>query len=177
MATLDEALAMRERLEGKRASAFERAEAELGLLDQAIAKIDEAVLQAYMGASRMDDVLAVYIKTRDEKNALVERQKMEVEAFNVALAKIEKWIFARLSDSGAESIRAKTGTAFFRNVTSAKIEDRSAFFEWVFEDKDRQDLLEARCSKLAVESYLESTGELPPGVSRRVERLVSVKRP
>jgi hypothetical protein len=163
-------------LQEKRSAIAAEKDAALGKYDAAIAKIEMTLLDAAMLSERVDDVVAVYIAKRDAKEQLADQTKRAAANINGVLSSIERWFLEYFSRTGQESAKCKTGTAYTKNVSSAKVDDREAFFSWVGETESF-DMLEARCSKLAVEAYLDSNGELPPGVSRRVEKVVSINRP
>ena len=125
---------------------------------------------------KLDEIVGRYVALRDKKEEIAKRQKAELKPYNDALDKIEAAMLEYFNRSGSESCKTAAGTAFTSTRTSATVADREAFFGWVLEH-DALDMLESRCAKLAVEQYLESTGELPPGINRRVEKIVCVHRP
>jgi len=120
--------------------------------------------------------IAAYVRLRDQKEAIEKRHKEELAPIREWLEKIEVSLFRDLESVGADSMKTEGGTAFFSTRVSVTTADRGAFFDFV-RDNGEWDLLEARPSKAAVEAYLETTGELPPGVSRRAEKVVSIHRP
>ncbi len=176
MATIAQIQALRERLVEQRRAIQDAVAAGTAKVSTGIQKIDAALLKGAFDSARIDDVVARYVAVRDEKEALIERQKLEVADYNEQLRDIERWCLGHLAASGSESIKTAAGTVFTKTQTSTKVEDRGVFFAWVLEN-EALDMLEARCSKLAVEAHLESTGELPPGVSRRAEKVVTINRP
>jgi hypothetical protein len=122
------------------------------------------------------DVIAKYVELRDRKEALVKKQREEVAKITSVMDKIEQALFGVMSETGTDSVKTPAGTAFFTTRTSATVDDRDMFFDFVREH-EAWDMLESRCAKSAVEQYLETEGELPPGVTRRVEKVVSIHRP
>lgn len=176
MATLQEVNGMRERLLAQRDETLATALASVARIDETIAKIDAAKIAVFKQQKRVDDLIDVYVSTRDEKEAKESAHKEVLAALNARLGDIERWMYDHLTATGTESVRANTGTAFFRIETSVRVDDRDEFFAWVLENQ-AVDMLEARAAKRAVEAHIESTGELPPGLSRRVEKLISIRRP
>lgn len=176
MTKLAEVLATLNALQEKRSAIAAEKDAVLGKYDAAITKIEMTLLDAAMLSERVDDVVAIYIAKRDLKEQIADQAKRASAAANSALHAIENWFLGYFDRTGQESAKCKTGTAYTKTVSSTKVDDREVFFPWVNETSSF-DMLEARCSKLAVEAYLDSHGELPPGVSRRVEKVVSINRP
>lgn len=205
MATLEQIRAMRERLVERKRVAQDAIRDEVTLIDSAIAKIDASVVKSMFATSQVDGVIGRYVAVRDEKEVLVERQKDEVASYNAQLKEIEQWCMQHLAKVGAESVKATTGTVFTKVNVSITVKDREEFFGWIVEKVAEEllatlaaqgnvlafdakawaseaknaptDMLEARCSKFAAEAYLESCGELPPGVARRADKTISINRP
>lgn len=67
------------------------------------------------------------------------------------------------------------GTAFLQNVTSVTTEDWDATLAWI-KAQESWEFLEHRVSKTVVQDYMESTGEVPPGVRVSTEVEVRVRR-
>jgi hypothetical protein len=173
---IEEVIALREKLRAQRALLQEQHDVAVEAINMNLQKIDAALLKAYGNAGRLDDIVGAYVSTRDEKEALIERHKAEVANYNQRLQDIEQWCLMHLNAIGAESVRAVTGTVYAKNRVSVTVSDPSDFFNWVREH-EAFDMLEARASKPAVETYLASTGELPPGINRRVEKIIGINRP
>jgi hypothetical protein len=125
---------------------------------------------------KLDEIVGRYVALRDKKEEIAKQQKEALRPYNDALEKIEAALLNYFNQSGSDSCKTPAGTAFTSTRSSATVADREAFFGWVLEH-NALDMLEARCAKLAVEQYLDSTGELPPGVNRRVEKIVCIHRP
>lgn len=125
---------------------------------------------------KLDEIVGRYVALRDKKEEIAKRQKDELRPYNDALDKIEAALLNYFNQSGSDSCKTPAGTAFTSTRTSDTVADRDIFFGWVFE-RNAVDMLDSRCNKTAVEQYLESTGELPPGINRRVEKIVCIHRP
>lgn len=208
MATIAQIQALRERLVEQRREAYAAVAAGTAKVSVDIQKIDAALLKGAFAAGTVGAVIARYIAVRDEKEAVVKRQKLEVADFNDQLNEIERWGMDYLAKTKTSSASDKaSGTMYTKNESKVRVEDPTAFFGWIVDSVAETvlkslaaqgvtlaadalraagaaarsaaptDMLEARCSKLAAEAYLESTGELPPGVSRRVEQAISFNRP
>lgn len=123
----------------------------------------------------INDLVAKYIEIRDRKDALRRRYKEKNAVYDNALKKLEGVLLKNLDHSDAKSVRTDSGTCYVAKRTSATVADRDVFLEFVA-DNDAWDMVESRCSKLAIKQYLDAEGHLPPGVNYRVERVLNVNR-
>jgi hypothetical protein len=124
----------------------------------------------------INELVAKYIDLRDRKEAIRKEATEKTAKIDAVLRKIENVLIASLDAAGVESAKTQDGTAFVATRSSATVADRDAFLGFVVEH-DAFDMLESRCSKVAVEQWLEVNGELPPGVNYRTERTINVRRP
>jgi hypothetical protein len=60
-------------------------------------------------------------------------------------------------------------------VSSVKVQDWESLLAFI-RDKNMWELLDHRVAKSVVEDYLESTGEIPPGVDIKRETVVRIRR-
>lgn len=112
-----------------------------------------------------DQVIAAFVKTRDE----ISKLKKEFEEAEAKLKALQErrvqWLLVELDKLGGgekASIKTAHGTAFVEFKESATVADKEAFFGWVEEDfATRKHFLESRVSKTAVKQRLED-GETPP---------------
>lgn len=123
----------------------------------------------------IEQVVATYIKWRDQKKKIQDRHKEELADVKDKMYKMEQWLHKQLNSQGADHIGTPAGTAYLSTTISAKVEERDEFFRFVSEN-DLWAMLESRANKTAVEEYLESTGELPPGLSVSRETNVRIRR-
>lgn len=123
----------------------------------------------------INELVANYVKLRDQKAALVAHQKEKVRRYDDVLDKIEGMLLQHMQDNSVESLRTESGTAFRSTRESATIADWDAFLAHV-RATDAWEMLEHRCSKVAVSQYRETVDDLPPGVSWRAEVVVGVRR-
>lgn len=127
-------------------------------------------------AKKVDDLVDKYIKLRDLKDR-VKAEYSEKESRIVAkMDVIEKELMTFLNQTGQESGSTKAGTFFKRHTTSAKVIDRDVFFQFVLSN-EATNFLESRVNKTAVEEYIETHGEVPPGVDVVRAVSISVNRP
>lgn len=123
----------------------------------------------------VDQAVRAYIKARDMKDALRKKHQAEMEPLNNAMEKLEAWLLKQLNDDAVESMRTAHGTVYKSKRTGAKIEDWDSAFAFI-KEHELWHMLEKRVSKTAVDEYMESQGEPPPGVSISVETRVNIRR-
>lgn len=124
---------------------------------------------------KVDEIVAAYIKLRDMKDATSRRHKEELAPINEKMGKLEAWLQKHLQSEGVDSMKTKAGTAFLQSNSSATVKDWPATLEWV-KDNDEWSFLEARVNKTAVKDYMESTGDIPPGVDFKTTIVTRVRR-
>ncbi len=123
----------------------------------------------------LQDAVALYIKMRDKKAAIVAAHKESIAPLDENMAKLEAKLLQAFEASGVDSVKTPAGTAYTTTRTTASVADKEVFMAHVKENGD-WDLLEVRASKGAVEAYQAEKTELPPGINIRVERVVNVRR-
>lgn len=121
-------------------------------------------------------VVEEFIKLRDFKKKMTDFHKEQLAPLHEKLYERENWLLAQLHDAGVEMMRTEAGTVYKSTTTKAKVVDWPALKEFIKQDLEHIDLLEHRVSKEAVESYLEATGENPPGVDTSTEVNARVRR-
>jgi len=124
---------------------------------------------------QVDDVIAGYLRLREQKDALSKKHKEELAPVVENMMKIEGWLQRQLLDQGLQNFKGKSGVAFLQSNTSVTVEDRNAMLNWVREN-EAWDFLESRVSKSVVQDYMESTQEVPPGISVKTEQVVRVRQ-
>jgi hypothetical protein len=123
----------------------------------------------------IDDVIKAYVALRDKLDATVKRQKEEVAPIREQMGKIENWLQNQLQTQGLQNFKGASGTAFLKEVSSATVEDWDATLAFI-KEQGAWELLERRVSKTVVEDFVESTGNIPPGVNLKRETVVQVRR-
>lgn len=124
---------------------------------------------------KLDLIVERYVLMRDKKAEMKAAYEASVADLNTGMAKLENAIMATLNEQGVESVRTNAGTAFKSVSTSATIADWDSYLAFV-QANDRWDMLEKRCSKLAVEQYRAANDDLPPGVNWKQAVTVNVRR-
>lgn len=123
----------------------------------------------------IDNVVGGYLRLRDEKKRIAERQKEELAPLNFKMKKMEAWLQAQLNAQGGRNMKTDHGTVYLSTTVSAKVEDRDIFFEFVREHS-LWSMLTSAVSKDAVEEFMESNGDVPPGVSVTRETNARVRK-
>lgn len=125
---------------------------------------------------QIDKVIAGVVILRDRIDALKKSHKEQLAPLNDQMMKLEAYLQLELNKQGVSSIAAKgVGTAFLQNVTSVTTEDWDATLQWIREH-NLYEFLEKRVSKTVVQDYMESHGEVPPGINVRTEVEVRIRR-
>lgn len=125
--------------------------------------------------SRVDDIVAAYVRLRDQKAELKAQQAEALKPYDEALAKLEAEALRILSDTGVESMKTSVGTVYQSVAMSATVQDKSAFMDYI---KEHQafDLLDVRANKTAVQDFVTENQDTPPGVVIRREMKVGFRR-
>ena len=129
-----------------------------------------------MTARLIDRIIAGYRQLRDIKKSMQERHKEELAPINAKLARLEAAMLQQMDELGVDSFKTPDGTAYRSERRTYKVEDGDAFFTYVV-DHHLTHLLEKRVAKAAADEYLESQGELPPGVRVDIEQRANFRAP
>jgi hypothetical protein len=124
---------------------------------------------------KLSDAIALYINLRDEKGAKKKAFMLDVEELDRKLSKLESLFLKAFEKSGQTSAKAATGTAFIKERTSDKVVDREAYIAFL-KAEGAYDMIESRINKTALDEYIEEHDDLPPGITRIVERKINVRR-
>lgn len=124
---------------------------------------------------QLDSITEKYVKVRDAKKKIQEKHKKELEPINKAMELAEASILQELDKIGAESVNTKFGTVYKKVNTSANIADPQLFFDFI-KTGDHWNMLQRRLNNSTVAEFVDTTGNVPPGVdiTRRVE--INVRR-
>lgn len=128
-----------------------------------------------MTAININDVIKAYIALRDEVDEVKKRHKEELAATVNSMDRIEAWLQNQLQTQGLTNFKGESGTAFLKDVSSVTVEDWDVTLPFI-KEKELWEMLERRVSKTVVEDFIESTGEVPPGVSVKRATVVQVRR-
>ena len=123
----------------------------------------------------LNELVEKYIALRDQKAQIKQSYDAQVAHVDMLLDKIEAVLLKTFEESGMESVKTPSGTAYRSTRASASIADWDAFWAHVHKN-EAWELLERRCNKTAVEQFKAANDDLPPGVNWREERVVNVRR-
>lgn len=124
---------------------------------------------------KLSEVVEKYIELREQKSQLKAEYDAKVSKIEANMTKIEGKLLEIFEQTGMDSVRTSSGTAYASVRSSASVADREAFMDYV-KANEEWPLLEVRASKLAVEQYKSVNQELPPGINWREERVVNIRR-
>ena len=127
-------------------------------------------------ADNLERLLRAYMGMRDKKSE-IKREYDETEAtLKRKMGLIEAELLKMLNAAGSDALKVKgIGQAYVSKKVLVKATDWNAFHDFIFETK-QIDLLQQRVASRAVQEYVETEGELPPGVDMSTERVVNVRR-
>lgn len=125
---------------------------------------------------KVDDVIATYMKLRNEKEAIEAEIKSQVAGLKAKMDKIEAWLKEQADAQGVTSFKGKHGTAFLTTTDYANVADWDAVLEFV-KTNEAFDMLEKRVSKIAVRGYIERNKSVPAGVTYGTKIDVTVRKP
>lgn len=121
-----------------------------------------------------DQLIAGYIKLRDQRDEISERHKAELDPYSQAMESIATQLQDMLNAQGGDSIKTPSGTAYRSTATTAKMDDWASFITFVLERQDTE-LLVRNCNKTRYTELLEG-GVTVPGVSMSQLYRINVRR-
>lgn len=124
----------------------------------------------------VDDVIATYMKLRDQKAAIEGEVKEKVSTIKAKMEKLESWIKEKADAEGVTSFKTKHGTAFLTTTDYANVADWDAVLNFIQENQ-AFDMLQKRVSKTAVRGYIDQTKAVPPGINYGTKLEVNVRKP
>lgn len=123
----------------------------------------------------VDALVEKYIKIRDKVSQLKEQHTAQLAPYNEAMDKIEQTLLSYFNETGQESARTSSGTAYRQRATSATVASRPEFLAYVKEN-DRWDLVDARAAKKNIEEYIDEHETPPPGINFSATYKVNFRR-
>ncbi len=124
----------------------------------------------------VDQVVAAYMKLRQQKEQLEASIKEEVGVIKDKMAKMEAWIKEQADAQGVTSFKTKHGTAFLSTTDYANVADWDAVLTFI-QEASAFDMLEKRVSKIAVRGYIEEHKAVPPGINYGTKLEVQIRKP
>lgn len=120
-------------------------------------------------------VVLKYRQVRAKKEEIAERHKEELKPYNEALDKLEAAALQFLHSTGQQSANTMSGTCYINTRRSVTVEDAAAYRAWCLEHQ-RDDLMEVRAAKKAVEDYIEANATVPPGIKLSSDITVNFRK-
>ena len=115
------------------------------------------------------DYIGQYIKLRNFIAARQEAFDKEMEPYHAAMKALEDWgqgVLNQLAgdDDAKASLATPQGTMYRKKTLSVKVDDREAWFQFIFE-ANREAFLTTAVSKEAVVEYMDKYKSEPPGIA------------
>lgn len=118
---------------------------------------------AQFDQSNVEQMIGKYVQSRNKLTIA----RRAFESFETVSKGIQDSINASLvqigNETGVESFRTNSGTAFKKIKKAYRVEDWDAYAAWLIET-DNLHCVEKRPAKNAVEEVHNETGEVPPGL-------------
>jgi hypothetical protein len=117
-----------------------------------------------------------YVALRDKIAEIKDAHKAQLAPYNEALETLGNLLLKHLQDNNTDSMATKGGTFYESDKTSAPLSDPALFREHVVASQD-WDLADWKANPTAVQEYLKTHQELPPGVNITTYKTIGVRRP
>ena len=124
---------------------------------------------------KVDSLVEKYVQLRDKKASIKKEYDEKVAKYDEAMSKVEAVLLKHFEETGAESVKTGSGTAYKSSRTSATVADWDSFFEYV-KGNELWHFLEHRANKKAVEEFKNEHQDIPPGLNWREEVVVNIRR-
>ena len=120
----------------------------------------------------MEKVVRVYIRLRDQKEALEAECKDKVKPIKENMELIENSLYQWMDEKGVKNVKTSYGTAYQSQVNSVKVTDWQQVRNFI-EENDAWDILNRAVNKTAVVN--DYKGEVP-GVQISVINKLNIRR-
>lgn len=135
----------------------------------------------------VDELVKAYIGLRDKKAELKAEFSAKQKPYDDALYQIECEMLSKMNESGVESMKTASGTAYKSTRATVTISDKEAFKHFIYNLMEQEassdgdplsafDFLDIKANKTACEDFLSAFDELPAGVNIRREEVVGFRR-
>lgn len=126
---------------------------------------------------KVDELVDKYIKLRDKKASIKAEYEAKVEEYDKMLDGLESLLLNTFNETGMDSVKTASGTAYVSTRSSASVADWEAYFNGYVLPNEAWEMLERRANKTAIEQYKSANNELPPGINWTETRVINVRRP
>ena len=128
-----------------------------------------------MAQVNVSTVINAYVQLRDKRSALKQKYETLDGELRGKMDKLEAYLLGVMQEQEATQLGSEFGTAYKQVTIKASCSDWPSF--WSFQQETgRFDMTQKRLSEKAIQTYLEETGELPPGVNTSSELKIIVRR-
>ena len=124
----------------------------------------------------IDQAVGLLRQMRDEVEAINAEALAKTKAIEVKASKIEAWVAQKSLAEGVDSYKTPHGTIYFSTTDFCNVADWDKIYDWI-QENDQKAMLTKGVSKTAVRSYLQETGELPPGLNWTQKRVLNLRKP
>ena len=125
----------------------------------------------------VDELVSVYRKIRDAKNAKEEAHKAEIGELNEQLEAISAKLLELCNAQNVDSLRTSSGTATRSIKTRYWTSDWEAMYQFIKEN-DAPYLLEQRIHNTNMKQFLEDhPDDLPVGLNADIKYTITVRKP
>lgn len=114
----------------------------------------------------MDELVAAYIEKRAELEAVTAKIRAE-------MVELEDQLRLKLAELGARSIKTAHGTVFTSQRRTAKLDNPEEFFSWA--SAQHPSMIKRSLDTTEALDYIDTHGEVPPGVGLSVTEVLSVR--
>ena len=123
-----------------------------------------------------DNLIGVYRNIRERKEAKEAEQKEVLQPYKDQMKVIENLLLKRMQEGNVNSMPTDKGTAYQTVVSSVKVANSGAFFDYLRES-GKWNLADIRAAKKEVEAFVESEKALPPGLDINRVIKIGVRKP
>ncbi|HZI17014.1 MAG TPA: hypothetical protein VEY09_00315 [Pyrinomonadaceae bacterium] len=131
---------------------------------------------AKLPALDVEQMVRDYIALRDAREKLKDEFDRRDSELRKAQERIESALHLHIQETNVKSLSTAMGTVFIQPQSSARVEDRQAFLEYV-RNNEAWHLAQVGANKAEVTKHLEThQGTLPPGVTYTQRLNVQIRR-
>jgi len=125
--------------------------------------------------TKVGELIAIYLETRDAKDALAKKHKEALRSYSDVMAMIEGKLLEHLQATAGQSFSTDLGTAYLTRKRSATIADATEFRGYIIENR-AWDMVDWRANAVAVADFIAEHQTLPPGINFNVTTSVNVQK-
>lgn len=124
---------------------------------------------------KIDEMVESYIALRDKKSALKNAFDAKIAGIDEMMRKLEALLLAHFNETGVDCVNTSVGSAFRDTKVQVSSADWETFLGFV-RAHNAWDMLVRQPAKSAVLEWEEENATLPPGLNKRTEITVKIRR-